>query len=610
MKATTNARTFADVFRFVWGYWASKRTQFIAVLIGLFVAVIAEVFVPSQSAALVTALRGWATAGTPDSYDTAVFAAVVLLATFALVSLVRQLYLRLYIHFTADVMRRMVNDGFGRVQRFGTDWHANHFAGATVRKITRGMWAYDNFADMVIVNLGPALVLLIGFTVSMGLRDMWLGLYFAAAVTVFLVVTSVSSLFYVAPANELSNESDTAMGASLADAITCNQVVKGFGAEAREDERMQGVTLTWRNRSRRAWRRSMDAGALQSVMLVGLLAGLVTIVLSRASDSPRQADELVYVLTAYFVVNGYLRNVGWQIRELQRAVNELDDLVEISAMPPHIADRPSAVPLRAEQGRIQVEGVRFQYPKQIKPVFEGLDVAIEPGEKIALVGPSGAGKTTFIKLLQRLHDVDGGRILVDGQDVRDVTQSSLRQAFAIVPQDPILFHRSLAENIAYGAPGADREAIERAARQAHAHEFIERLPGGYDTLVGERGIKLSGGERQRVAIARAILADAPFLILDEATSSLDSATEHLIQRAVEEVMKGRTAFLIAHRLSTVRKADRILVFEDGKIVEEGNHATLIARPNGAYRRLHDVQALGLIDTEETLTPAPPIAAAS
>lgn len=201
------------------------------------------------------------------------------------------------------------------------------------------------------------------------------------------------------------------------------------------------------------------------------------------------------------------------------------------------------------------------------------------------MGPTGSGKSTFVKLIQRLYDVDSGAIRIDGQDVRAVTQASLRRAIAVVPQDPALFHRTLAENIAYGLPGASREAVIEAARRARAHAFIETLPQGYDTLVGERGIKLSGGERQRVAIARAILADAPILVFDEATSSLDNETERDIQAALAEVIHGKTAIVIAHRLSTIRDADRILVFRDGAIVEQGTHAELSAIPGGAYLRL-------------------------
>ena len=221
-------------------------------------------------------------------------------------------------------------------------------------------------------------------------------------------------------------------------------------------------------------------------------------------------------------------------------------------------------------------------------------VEIDKGEFVFLVGPSGSGKTTFVKLVQRLHDVTGGRILIDGQDISGVKQASLRAQIAIVAQEPILFHRSLAENIAYGRPGASADAIEHAAWLANAHDFIAKLPRGYATLVGERGVKLSGGERQRVAIARAFLADAPILILDEATASLDSESEALIQEAMERLMTGRTVIVIAHRLSTVRALDRILVFESGKIIEDGPHNRLLGLTGGVYRRLFERQAMGLV----------------
>jgi ATP-binding cassette subfamily B protein len=222
-----------------------------------------------------------------------------------------------------------------------------------------------------------------------------------------------------------------------------------------------------------------------------------------------------------------------------------------------------------------------------------LSLRIAPGERIGLVGHSGSGKTTFVKLIQRLYEVTEGRIVIDGQNVAHATQASLRSQIAIVQQEPILFHRSLAENIAYARPEASQAQIERAARLANAHEFIARLPRGYQTLVGERGVKLSGGERQRAALARAFLADAPILILDEATSSLDSESEALIQEAMDRLMSGRTSIVIAHRLSTVRAMNRILVFEHGRIVEEGSHETLLCRSHGQYRRLFERQSGGI-----------------
>jgi ATP-binding cassette subfamily B protein len=278
------------------------------------------------------------------------------------------------------------------------------------------------------------------------------------------------------------------------------------------------------------------------------------------------------------------------INNLQRSVNDMEELVAIHDEAIGIADAVDARPIEIRGGRIVFEDVTFHYGGHRTPLYSGLSVDIRAGERVGLVGRSGSGKTTFVKLIQRLYDVSGGRILIDGQDIAKATQHSLRSQIAIVQQDPILFHRSLADNIAYGRPGASMPSIEQAARLANAHEFIARLPKGYGTLVGERGVKLSGGERQRVALARAFLADTPVLILDEATSSLDSESEALIQQAMARLMRGRTAIVIAHRLSTVRTLDRILVFDHGEIVEQGTHTALTARTDGIYRGLFERQA--------------------
>jgi ATP-binding cassette subfamily B protein len=389
------------------------------------------------------------------------------------------------------------------------------------------MWAYDSLADSIVIDLGPALGLLFGLTVAMTIRDPTLGLYFGSSVSIFVTVTVWISLVYVAPANILSNDADSDVGGALADAITCNTVVKSFGAEEREDSRFQETSQTWRFRSRRAWLRSMDAGAVQSVLLLGLLAGLLALVLFRTDSNEDRVEDAVYVIAAYLVVHGYLRNIGWQVRTAQRGINELDDLVEIAKTPFQVGDLSNAEAFHPGAGQIRFDDVCFGYTNQPAPIFEHLSVKIQAGEKVALVGESGSGKSTFAKLIQRLYDLDAGRIVIDDQDVSKVTQESLRSTISIVPQEPVLFHRSLAENISYGNPHASDAEIHEAARKAHAHEFIDRLDQGYATLVGERGIKLSGGERQRVAIARAILADKSILILDEATSSLEIGRAHV-----------------------------------------------------------------------------------
>jgi ATP-binding cassette subfamily B protein len=263
----------------------------------------------------------------------------------------------------------------------------------------------------------------------------------------------------------------------------------------------------------------------------------------------------------------------------------------------NVADRKDAQIAKVEKGEVRFRNVGFRYAGQDSAIYRNLNLVIRPGEKVGLVGASGSGKSTFVKLLQRLYDVTEGAVLVDGQDVRHLTQSSLRARIALVPQEPVLFHRSLFDNIRYGRVEASEDEVIAAARKAHAHDFIARLPDGYATLVGERGIKLSGGERQRVAIARAILANAPLLVLDEATSSLDSVSEALIQDALEQLMEGRTTLIVAHRLSTLRAVDRILVFDCGQIVEEGTHEQLLASATGRYRALYQTQQLGLVEPE-------------
>jgi ATP-binding cassette, subfamily B, bacterial len=315
----------------------------------------------------------------------------------------------------------------------------------------------------------------------------------------------------------------------------------------------------------------------------------------RGKASP---GDVTFVLTSYFIVHGYLRDTGQHIANLQRSVNEMEEMVGFESQPLGVADHAGARPIRVGAGEIVFERVTFRYGMQAEPLFRDFSIRIEAGERVGLVGHSGSGKTTFVKLLHRLYDLSSGQILVDGQDIARVTQDSLRAQLALVPQEPILFHRSLAENIAYGRPRATQREIEEAARLANAHDFIVRQAKGYATLVGERGVKLSGGERQRVALARAFLANAPVLVLDEATSSLDSESEALIQEAMERLIAGRTAIVIAHRLSTVRMLDRILVFESGEVVEEGTHDELVSKAGGTYRRLFEKQALGLLAGSE------------
>jgi ATP-binding cassette subfamily B protein len=281
------------------------------------------------------------------------------------------------------------------------------------------------------------------------------------------------------------------------------------------------------------------------------------------------------------------------MRSYNRIMGDAYDMTEILALEPDVKDRSNKT-LQVKNGGIVFNNVGFTHDGDKKRLFDGFDLEIAPGERVGLVGRSGSGKTTLTRLLLRFSDIEAGEIAIDGQNITDVTQQSLRKAVAYVPQEPMLFHRTLSENIAYGKPKATKEEIREAAKQANALDFIEKLPEKFDTLVGERGVKLSGGQRQRIAIARAILKNAPILVLDEATSALDSESEKLIQDALEKLMKGRTSIVIAHRLSTIAKLDRIVVLEDGSIQEEGTHAALLQQ-KGIYAKLWSHQSGGFIE---------------
>jgi ATP-binding cassette subfamily B protein len=502
-------------------------------------------------------------------------------------AVIRNLSHRFWIPLAARNMEDLTNEGFARVQAFSSDWHADSFAGATVRKLTRAMWGYDSVTDAMTIWLIPSLIVLVGLSLMLAVRQPAAGVLSLGVVVAYLGANLVVTGRYVRPANLRSNALDSQIGGALADAVTSNPTVKSFGAESRESARLAAVTAEWRRAVMVTWNRFTDVWLGQNLLLVALQAGLTGVMIRAWTQGTATPGDVAYAITAFLVMSGYLRNLGENIRMLQKGVDDTEDVAAWARLAPQIADAPDAPAFRSGPGTIVFDGVTFRYPAAQAPLYDHFSLAIAPGERVALVGPTGSGKSTFVKLVQRLHDLQGGRILIDGQDVAKVAQGSLRQAIAVVPQDPALFHRSLRENIAYGAPGASFEQVVAAAKKARAHDFILRLPKGYDTLVGERGVKLSGGERQRVAIARAFLTDAPILVLDEATSSLDVETEGQVQAAAEALMAGRTTIVIAHRLSTVRGADRILVFQDGRVVEEGRHAELKAR-GGVYARLNAV----------------------
>jgi ATP-binding cassette subfamily B protein len=382
---------------------------------------------------------------------------------------------------------------------------------------------------------------------------------------------------------------DSRMTGVLSDAIGNHSAVMQFAAEDREESFFAEVVAKWRAATMRAWNADAWNYAIQGLLAIAVEAGLMIGAVFLWQQGLLTIGDFVLIQVYVIALIERLWNIGSNMRRLYDAFADASEMIDIIKTPHAIADAPNAPELSVSGGMVSFENVLFYFDEK-QPVLPDFSLAIASGEKIALVGPSGAGKSTITKLLLRLYDASGGAVKIDDQDVRMVTQRSLRKAISFVPQEPALFHRTLRENIAYGKQDATEEEIISAAKKAHCHEFISKLPLGYDTYVGERGVKLSGGERQRVAIARAILKDAPILVLDEATSSLDSESEHLIQDALKTLMEGKTVIVIAHRLSTIMTMDRIVVIEDGKIAAEGTHDELLDDHSGLYHKLWSIQA--------------------
>ena len=570
------------VLRFVAGQWRRRPWLFSLVVGFSALATLADVFIPVAAGRLIDTISG---ADADPSGDAHWAALIVFVGLAILVNAARQIMVRCEIPFSSANMADMTSEAFAKVQRFSADWHANAFAGAVVRKITRGMWAYDTITATLWFSMIPSIGVMVALGVYMLIHWPVVGIYALTVTFAFIVLTVLVSTYYIRPQNVISNAKDSELGGAIADVISGVATVKSFGAEAREDSRFHTLAWDWRAQAKKTWYRFTNAWLIQMTAVILLQAGLAGLLLQLWTQGGATAGDVVFGITAFLMMAGYMRRFGEEVQNVQRGLDEIQDLAAFARTDAQIADLPGAPNFTPGKGEIAFKQVRFTYSGQDTPLYDDFTLTIPKGEKVALVGPTGSGKSTFVKLVQRLYDVEDGGIVIDGQDVRSVTQSSLRSAIALVPQDPALFHRSIAENIAYARPEASHEEIEDAARRARAHDFIMSLPKGYDTLVGERGVKLSGGERQRIAIARAVLADAPILIFDEATSALDNETERDVQLAMEEVTRGKTAIVIAHRLSTIRDADRILVFDKGRVVEQGSHDELAAQGEGVYVRL-------------------------
>ncbi len=493
------------------------------------------------------------------------------------------------------VQRDINREVFDHLMRQSANFHANRFSGSLVSQTNKLTGAYVRFTDTTtfqVLGLFWALV----FTAVLLAKRAPLFVALLFVFTALYVAVAVGLTKNIRRLNKDEAEAENEQTGQLADSTANVMAVKSFGAAKIESKRFGAAT----EKTRIATYRLMSATLRRDALFGSIGTGIdaVSIILAVGSIVLFNAN----IATVFLILNytSYILQGLWEfstqaLRNYNRAIGDAQAMLEILAIEPAIKDPANPEKARIKKGKIELKDVIFAHDgNEDEPLFHKLNLTINASEKIGLVGRSGSGKTTFTRLLLRFNDIDGGEILIDGQNITHISQDALRSHIAYVPQEPLLFHRSIRENIAYGKPGAsDKEVIE-AARKAHAMEFIERLPDGLDTLVGERGVKLSGGQRQRIAIARALLKDAPILVLDEATSALDSESEKLIQAALWELMKNRTAIVIAHRLSTIQKMDRILVMENGDIVEQGTHQDLV-KQRGIYGELWAHQSGGFIE---------------
>ena len=496
--------------------------------------------------------------------------------------------------FETAMQRDLYARCFSKLTNQTLFFHSNKFGGSLVSQTNKLVGAVERFWDTIIWSILPLIISLVGSIIVLSTL-LW---QYALFLLIFSIVFSLVVYYGSKPMAKLTKKEAKAsnkLNGQLADVISNILAVKSSGAESTEQKFFTKTVSSWRNSSLDVMRGFLKISTVYSSISMTMKVSAAAFAVCAAQNNLISVAAVYLIITYTSSVTRELWNMNGIMRNYNRIIGNANDMVEILQTPTTLIDKSSSK-LEVTNGEISMDKITFTHDEgQGDTLFHDFSLDIKPGEKIGLVGASGSGKTTLTKLLLRLADIDSGKITIDGQDISEVTQASLRAKIAYVPQEPLLFHRSVRENIAYSRPDATDAEIEEAAKKAGAYDFIVGLKDGFDTMVGERGIKLSGGQRQRVAIARAILKDAPILVLDEATSALDSESEALIQKSLETLMENRTSIVIAHRLSTIAKLDRIIVLKDGKIVEDGSHDELINKKRGVYAKLWARQSGGFIE---------------
>ncbi|MCR5572788.1 MAG: ABC transporter ATP-binding protein/permease [Candidatus Saccharibacteria bacterium] len=498
--------------------------------------------------------------------------------------------------FELKVLYDLATICFDTVSSQSMQFHSDRFSGSLVSQTNKFIGSFERFFDLLIFDIIYLISLIAFIMIVLIPRAPW----FALGLIVFIVLYISCSALTFKRISHLSKEraeAENKQTGQLADSVSNILSVKSYGRESHERHRYANFNRASYNAGLAEMRATMTRDLSFNFVNIGIIAILVVFMIVGVPAFGLSISTLILIVNYSMTIMGELWNINHIFKHINRTFGDAYEMTNILDAEDTVKDAPEAKELVAKKGDILFDNITFQHADAKTPIFKDFSLRIKPGERVGLVGVSGSGKTTLTKLLLRFADVQDGEILVDGQNISKVQQVSLREAIAYVPQETALFHRSIADNIAYARPDATREEIIRAAKLANAHEFVKDLPNGYDTLVGERGIKLSGGQRQRVAIARAILKDAPILVLDEATSALDSESEALIQDALVKLMKGRTSIVVAHRLSTIASLDRIVVLENGKIIEQGTHHQLLEK-GGEYHHLWSRQSGAFLDSED------------
>ncbi|OGI72983.1 hypothetical protein A3D42_03095 [Candidatus Nomurabacteria bacterium RIFCSPHIGHO2_02_FULL_41_18] len=494
--------------------------------------------------------------------------------------------------FQSSVMKNLMDLTFSKLQNHSYTFFADSFSGSLVNKSKKFVKSFETVHDIILDNFWQPFIAFLSIFIVFFIQSYPIALvFFVVYLLYFLIIISMSKKTIQAYIEKA--QADSKVTGYIADALVNILATKASSASAREIESFKIVTAEEDFLRFRAWNMANKQQIVQSILIVFVQVFCVFLAVELWISGKITAGMFLLIQSYSITLGNYFWDLGRSMIRFTEATSDMKEMIDIFKKVPDVLDPEKPEILKIKDGNLELKDVSFNYLNGTE-VLNNFSLKINKGEKVGLVGHSGSGKSTITKLLMRFVDISEGEILIDGQNIKNITQDDLRKNISYISQEPILFHRSIRDNIAYSKPEANEEQIIESSKAAHADEFISRLIMGYNTFVGERGVKLSGGERQRVAIARAMLKDAPILILDEATSSLDSISESYIQDAFNELMKGKTAIVIAHRLSTVQKMDRIIVLDKGKIVEEGTHKELLTR-NGFYADLWNHQTGGFLE---------------